>query len=186
MAATTHADEPRQPGAGSDTPSVHAPSGDAVSTIVHQPTDGKETAVADERGPSALPSAAEDAWQHETPYEREKDGVEQAPPPGDDFPDGGFRAWLVVFGAVMCTTSTYVCASLCIRPRSQSYLRFGFVNSWGVRAPALSSYFSLNLSPKAFQDYYTHTLLPNNSPSDMYVLSLHSSALNSHISSVHG
>ncbi|KAF9484046.1 MFS general substrate transporter [Pholiota conissans] len=42
-------------------------------------------------------------------------GVQEPPPPGDDFPEGGMQAWLTVFGAFLFQFAT-----------------FGYINAFGV------------------------------------------------------
>jgi hypothetical protein len=63
-----------------------------------------------------------------------------------DFPDGGRRAWIMVFGAWYGLT---IC-SLANFNRWISFCTFGFVNSFGI-----------------FEDYYSTHQLANSTPSDI-------------------
>ncbi|EIN07031.1 MFS general substrate transporter [Punctularia strigosozonata HHB-11173 SS5] len=84
--------------------------------------------------------------------EQESDGApvtipEEDRPGLDDFPDGGLRAWLVLFGAVCNTAAT-----------------FGFVNSWGVFQSYYESNTLQNTSPSTIawigSIQYSLTFLP--------------------------
>ncbi|KAF9461812.1 MFS general substrate transporter [Collybia nuda] len=85
--------------------------------------DGASTTIANSRSPR--PHSSDEVTPTSTIMERKEDppkeiaseenGKREATHEDPDFPDGGWRAWLVVFGAMCNTFST-----------------FGFVNSWGT------------------------------------------------------
>jgi|SRR5277367_3764896 len=64
-----------------------------------------------------------------------------------DFPDGGRKAWIMVFGAWYSLTTILSLANV---NRWISFCTFGFVNSFGI-----------------FEDYYSTNQLASSTPSDI-------------------